>query len=101
MRAPPAPRLLREPETVDTSNVRRHRFVWSLVLWAALAANSVVAPTAGAFRGADGRILADTGDPPELVTMAPDGTEPRPLGAGAAGVWSPVGARSGFGGGGG
>ena len=93
MREPPAPRLLREPETVDTSNVRRHRFVWSLVLWAALAANSVVAPTAEAFRGADGRILADTGDPPELVTMAPDGTEPRPLGAGAAGSWSPVGSR--------
>jgi hypothetical protein len=65
-----------------------------MVLWVAVvAATSVAVPSAGAFRGADGEILADTGDPSGLVAIAPDGSGNRPLGDGASGSWSPVGSQ--------
>jgi hypothetical protein len=63
-----------------------------LTLCASLTAATVtLAPPAAAFRGRDGEILADTGDPAGLVAIAPDGSETRSLGPGAAGSWSPVG----------
>jgi len=63
-----------------------------LALCASLTAVTVtLAPPAAAFRGRDGEILADTGGPAGLVAIAPDGSEARSLGPGAAGSWSPVG----------